>query len=703
MHLALLLILLTSTKSVEVKFVDTAPKIDGVIEEIWQTADSAYDFVQFAPYEKQPPSEKTIVYVLQDKDNLYVAFRCWADSLKPIACLTGNEEQVIVAIDPFGSKTTAYYFSVFGSNIPWDGWVLDDGRVKDDSWEGVWFRGVRLYDDRWEAEFKIPFKSIRYRQGLTQWGATFSRYIARNHETSLWNEFTQIEGDLVSKYGTLTNMNPQSGGHYFEIYPEGLVRYDRYEGFTDEVKPRASLNLKWDVTPQTTLNATGFPDFAQIESDPFTVNLSRYPTYLSERRPFFVEGKDIFRMAEFGEGKGFFSPLNVFYSRRIGKSMNGDAVPIIGGLKLTSKSNRFDFGVLGAYTDAYVQDDSILLEPRRLFGVARAKYKVMGNSDVGLLFSGTRGEHDDYNAALGLDGAFRKGANQLIVQAAGSVHNEKTGWGTAVGYFGLNKGLLTIGSAEVINDSFDVGQIGFVPWAGRKRILIFAGPLKQYPRGSLQSLFIAPGILVTQEPGSRDWSKLVGFEINPGFRKQWGFDLSGFFGPYYEADTNYLHKEGSLSGWGNVGGNHMELGTSVSYDYNYRRGFLAWSNQAWFSYRYSLIPNVGAAINLSEWIEHDTSDQLIAITTLVRPRIDIRFNAAMTLSPFTELAFETPRTEFGNTELLSNRNGLLFQWNFRPKSWFYVALNDYREQDTNGNLTHQYLIGALKAKYLLYF
>ena len=86
--------MLTRTKSVEVRVTETPLKIDGVIEEVWQAADSACDFVQFAPFEKKKPSEKTVVYILQDEDNLYVAFRCWADSLKPIACLTGNEEQV---------------------------------------------------------------------------------------------------------------------------------------------------------------------------------------------------------------------------------------------------------------------------------------------------------------------------------------------------------------------------------------------------------------------------------------------------------------------------------------------------------------------------------------------------------------------------------------------------------------------------------
>ena len=123
---------------------------------------------------------------------------------------------------------------------------------------------------------------------------------------------------MVSRWGTLRGLDPKSTGYYFELYPEGFVRYDKYRGESGRVRPRLSLNFKWDLTPQMTLNATAYPDFAQIESDPFSLNLSRYPTYLSERRPFFLEGNEIFRMSDFGEGRGFFRPLNIFYSRRTG-------------------------------------------------------------------------------------------------------------------------------------------------------------------------------------------------------------------------------------------------------------------------------------------------------------------------------------------------------------------------------------------------
>ncbi|GAI77788.1 unnamed protein product [marine sediment metagenome] len=224
-----------------------------------------------------------------------------------------------MGIDTFGSKTTAYYFQVFASGIFQDGWVLDNGRTFDDSWEGVWYRAVKLYDDRFEVEIKIPFKSIRYKKGLVKWGITFVRYTAHNREVVCWNEFLQKEGVLISKYGTLTGINPQATGYYFELYPEGYLRYDKdWVKDTTKFKPSMSLNFKWDLTPQTTLNATVYPDFAQIESDPFELNLSRYPTYLDERRPFFLEGKEIFRMADFGD-MGFFDPLEIFYSRKTGK------------------------------------------------------------------------------------------------------------------------------------------------------------------------------------------------------------------------------------------------------------------------------------------------------------------------------------------------------------------------------------------------
>ncbi len=705
MHLLIIFFLaMNSNKTVEVRFTETAPRIDGVIEDVWLPADSAYDFVQFEPYEKTEPTEKTVVYVLQDENNLYFAFHCDAQQHEPTACLTADEDDIRIAIDPFGSKTTAYYFLVYASGIRNEGWILDDGRVYDDSWDGVWYRAVKVYDDHFEVEVKIPFKSIRYKKNLEEWGINFGRYSACNREIDLWNEFVHKEGVLVSKFGTLTGVNPQAQGYYFELYPEGFVRYDRYEGRINDTIISLSMNAKWDITPQTTLNATVYPDFAQIESDPFTLNLSRYPTYFNERRPFFLEGMDIFRMSDFGD-MGFLDPLEIFYSRRIGKSLDGDAVPIIGGMKLTNKSADWNMGVLGAYTDEHTVDD-VVVEPDRWFGVCRLRRSVMDNSDVGMLFSGTVIDKDNYNYAFGLDGVYRKSGNQFIIQSAVSDNSDKRGWALDAGYFGFIKNFINFTSARVISDSFDVGDVGFVPWTGEKKFLFMIGPYRQPETGSFREYFIAPGVVVVQEPGEEDWSIVGLTEVNAHFRNNWGFDLNVALGRAYEADTNYTYRDISLGVWGNLFGNNINFGCDYSYEYNYWRDFLAYQGANWFSYSYSVIPNLSVGLATNLWIEWNDENSIIALWPRLRPQIYIRFNADMNLNIFDELVMSTTETDFGDTELLSNRVGMLFQWNFLPKSWLYIALNDYRARDAEneeGGLQPQYLISAIKAKYLIYF
>jgi len=708
---ALVVVLLTETKSIEVHFTDRAPVIDGVIEEVWQSADSAYDFIQYMPYEKEGPSDLSEVYLLQDASNLYVAFRCWTKNIKPTTQLGGNEDFVVIYIDPFGSKTTAYYFRTAISGCYNDGWILDDARSSDDSWDGVWYRAVKVFDDRYEVEIKIPFKSIRYKKGLSEWGINFKRYICAKQETDYWTEVLQVEGSLVSKYGSLKGINPQATGYYFEIYPEGFFRSDKTKNEMTELKFSGSLNLKWDITPQTTLNATAFPDFAQIESDPFTLNLSQYETYLDERRPFFLEGKEIFRMSDFGEGKGFFTPLRIFYSRRIGKSINSEIVPILGGLKLSGKSKEWSMGVFGAITAPVwdsVATDSMIdpppIEPERGFGVFRLKRKVFESSDIGLLFSGSAVNSDTYNYGIGLDGVYRSGPNQFILQTALSDKIEKRGWAFSSGYFGFIKNFLTMGGAEVVHDSFDVSDIGYVPWAGLKKFLFFTGPFKMYPKGVLRNLWVGPGIAVIQEPGDTiDWSKLVFFVFNPNFRNNWGFNLEFSGGPYYEADTNYLHRGINFSVWGNGTKYDLWFGGNFSYSYNYYRDYLAYQGYTWHGFEYNIFPRLSLSFESNSWIEWDITDTILAITPMATPRIEFTITPTMSVSFFNEFVFSTPGTDFGDTEFLTNRLGFLFSYNFRPKSWLYIALNDYREISDTSGLPAKNRVGAIKTKYLIYF
>lgn len=691
---SLLFIFLTllSGKSVEAHFTENPPKIDGILEEVWQQADSAHNFIQHWPYERKNPTDRTIVYLLQDEENLYVAFLCYAETQKPTACLTADEDHVEIGVDPFGSKTTGYYFLVYGSGIRDEGWILNDGRWRDNSWDGVWYRAVKVHDDRYVVEMKIPFKTLRYKKGLNRWGIQFSRYHAANREVDFWTEVLQSDDDLISRWSSLEGINPQSTGYYFELYPEGYIRRDRYIGEEIDYKPRGSLNMKWDITPQTTLSATAYPDFAQIESDPFVLNLGRYPTYLGERRPFFLEGQDIFNTAHGG----------IFYSRKIGKSINGDAVPIIGGMKITGKTEVWSVGGLGAYTDEYAQEDSII-ESHKKFGVARIKRRVLNNSEIGVIINSSVVSRDEYNYAVGMDGVFRSGVNSLDFQGAASDRNGKKGWSFESSSHVRLHSFRGGGSVEFVDDSFDVSDIGYLPWAGRKELGIWFGPYKNFPTGILSYAYAGPEIYLIQEPGDSNWSTAVSFDVNMNLRNGWGYFMDLTVGKAYEADTNYLYRSFELSLWGKVFGQFVNVFTRYEYGYNYARGFPAYSGSNSINYNYSFFDNLSAGLNTNLWIEWDTTSTVIAMYPRLRPNILFRFNADARLSVFSELVMFTQGTEYGKTELYSNRIGALFSWNFRPKSWLYLALNDYHAQNEYGEIDHQYQIGAVKMKYLLYF
>ncbi|HTY07692.1 MAG TPA: DUF5916 domain-containing protein, partial [Candidatus Edwardsbacteria bacterium] len=671
-------------KALEVHSTAVAPKIDGYIEELWQQADSSDGFVQASPYEGAAPTERSVVYALQDRENLYLAFRFHSRAHPPVANYTKDEDGVIVGIDPFGSKTNAYFFEVFGSRLIYDGMMFDDGRTTDGTWEGVWSRGVKLYPDHIDFEIRIPFKSIRYKQGLGEWGFQVRRHQAANLEDDSWTPVSQKDGDLVSRWGVLCGVAPGSSGYHFELFPEGFVRYDKFTGEQDKLRPKASINLKWDVTPQAALNATAYPDFAQIESDPTSVNLSRYPTYLQEQRPFFVEGQEVFRLSNFGDG--WFNPLNICYSRRIGKSIDGGSVPIIGGVQLTQKSEAWNMGAMAAFTDSYDDPDQGIREPQRKFGALRIRHRLLQNSDIGLLASGTAASGGGYDYAAGADGVWRRGANQLIVQGAISDRDGKRGWATSSGFKGFAGPLLTMAAFEASADSFDVRDIGYLPWAGRQRAMLLSGPFWTFTGGPLRNLYAAPGISLTREPGSPHWSTIGVVMLNPTFRRTGGCNLEFDLGKNYEADTNYLYRSLNFNFWSMLMGNNINGGCTYNYGYNYARGFLAYQGNDWLNVSYSIVPPLSVTLNANLWQEWDQDQKPLAMWPLLRPSVNYRITPDMTLTAFDELFYYAPGIHATLATLQTNRLGMLFSWNFAPKSWLYVALNDYQETDGNGTM-----------------
>jgi len=678
------------------KQTDANIKIDGVLEQCWEPADIATGFSSTYPHERECSTESTLVRILQDRENIYLFVQCFLKNVELLIQTGSNEDFFVVYLDPFLSRTTSYYFRVFASGRYDDGIIRDDGRTSDDTWDGVWSKAVKIFNDYYSIEMQIPFKAIRFNKANRQWGINFKRYIGYLKESDYWVHVTQKEGNLVSKYGVLRNVYPQSGVYNVEIYPGINLAY-RKENEEKIVKASGSLDIKYDLTSTTALNITLYPDFAQIEADPFTLNLSRYPLGVAEQRPFFVEGKEIFALAKFGSGLNIYNPLEIFHSRQIGKPINNQPVPIIGGIKITSKSKQFNWGFLGAYTD------SLDTESKKLFTVLRAQKKVFQSSDIGFILDVMLADKNLYNYALGFDAAYRRGFNQFALQGDVSDYSRKYGWAFNYGGKVLIHELMFMNSLSVISDSFDVSEIGYVPWIGEKKMTFLIGHYKTFSKGLLRESFIGPGVILSQESTeSNHVSKIINFVINPTFINNWVLFTEFDYGTKHEMNTEYAYKEAKTSVWVDGVRYSANIYNLINYTYNYYRNYLAYQNSVSLFIKYSITNKFSVSLSLHKWIEWDTLGYICNVTSTVTPRIEYKITKDIMLNFFNEFVYADHDILSLPQDFLSSRVGLLISWNYSPKSWIYLTANANTDDQFLKKIFQKQIV-IIKLKHLFNF
>lgn len=158
-----LLLVGSEEKVIRAPKTEIPPRIDGFIETVWAKGDSAKNFILSWPDEDKPASESTIVYLLSDSKNLYVAFRCYDEPNRINAWVTPRDEgfgdDVGFIIAPFGDRVTGYKFLVNARNVQTDMIMTNDGRDSDSGWDGVWESQAQITDFGYVVEMKIPFNS----------------------------------------------------------------------------------------------------------------------------------------------------------------------------------------------------------------------------------------------------------------------------------------------------------------------------------------------------------------------------------------------------------------------------------------------------------------------------------------------------------------------------------------------------------------
>jgi Domain of unknown function (DUF5916)/Carbohydrate family 9 binding domain-like len=390
--------------------------IDGRLDEpAWANAEVATNFVQFAPNAGAPASQRTVVRVLYDDAAVYVGARMFdtaPDSI--IARLSRRDEPSVsdwlhVVIDSYFDRRTAFVFAVNPRGVKVDTQYSEDVNG-DVGWDAVWDVATSVDSAGWVAEFRIPLSQLRFSgggRGERVWGVNFRRYLARRDETDDWSPVPGSGGAFVSRAGELHGLRDLAPRRRLEIQPYVLSGVRRAPGDPADplndptaVTSAVGADLRYGITSDLTLSATFNPDFGQVEADPSVVNLSGFETFFPEKRPFFLEGAEVFRPT-------FPQFPAIFHSRRVGRAPQGatpddavyasepDATTILGAAKLTGKtSGGWSVGLFDAvtsreqarYADATGRIGSLAVEPSTNYGAWRvARDFGRGRSVLGVL------------------------------------------------------------------------------------------------------------------------------------------------------------------------------------------------------------------------------------------------------------------------------------------------------------------------------
>lgn len=396
--------------------------VDGKLNEpVWINAFWQDDFTQYEPSEGKKPGQRTEFAILFDENYIYVGFKAWdnnADSI--VQRLTKRDEidgdMVAVQFDSYYDKRTAFSFYLNAAGTKQDFIVSNDGENEDNTWDPIWLAKTSLDSLGWYAEIRIPLTQLRFEgNGEQTWGLQVGRLLYRKQEVSLWQPASKKTSGWVSQYGELKGLKNLKARKVADLIPYVVARTDRFESelnnpFKNSGKKNqldVGLDGKIGLTNNLTMDFTINPDFGQVEADPSQVNLTSFETFFQEKRPFFIEGKNILSFPlMFGDGD--LASENIFYSRRIGRRPHNspdladdeyidapDFTSILGAAKVTGKTRTgWSLGLLESITsDEYAHisngtQRSEMIEPLTNYSIGRVQKDFDGgNTLLGGIFT----------------------------------------------------------------------------------------------------------------------------------------------------------------------------------------------------------------------------------------------------------------------------------------------------------------------------
>jgi len=465
-----------------------AIEVDGIGNDLaWQDTDVATNFYMVLPMDTGMANEPSEIRMTYDENNLYLLATFYNATKGPYYVESlrrdfsfGKNDNFLLFMDPFNNQTTGYSFGSNAAGAQWDGTMHSGGSV-DLNWDSKWVSAVTSDDEKWVFEMAIPFKSIRYEDGVTEWGINFSRLDLKSGEKSSWTPIPrQFPTASLAYTGTLVwDSPPPTPKTNFSIIPYvlGGIGEDMENNTDTQYDKKIGGDVKFSLSTSLNLDLTVNPDFSQVEVDRQVTNLDRFELFFPEKRQFFLENGDLF--ANFG-----YATIRPFFSRRIGLG-----VPIRAGARVSGNLNKkWRLGLMDMQT-ASIDETGL---PSQNFGVLSLQRKVFARSSIGLMLV----NKESFNYPQDTDSlrtVFPKfNRNVGLEYNLASANNQWTGKAFFLKSFAPNKNGNGISQAahleyksrkwnwkiqeESVEDDY-TAEVGFVPRNGYVNVTSYIGHL----------------------------------------------------------------------------------------------------------------------------------------------------------------------------------------------------------------------------------
>ena len=679
---------INSAYQLHIKKASSAVNIDGVLNEpAWMEASAAENFFMVLPMDTSHARVKTEVRMTYDAKNIYIIAVCYLTKQAPYMVESlrrdfafGKNDNFLFFIDPFDDRTNGFTFGANAAGAQWDG-TLYSGGIADLSWDNKWVSAVKNYPDKWIFEAAIPFKSIRYKKGITQWGINFSRLDIKEAEKSSWAPVPrQFPTASLAYTGTLVwDAAPPEAGANISVIPYvlgGLTKdYDNKKptDFRKDIGADAKIALSSSLNLDLTVN----PDFSQVEVDKQVTNLDRFELFFPEKRQFFLENADLF--ANFG-----YTNIRPFFSRRIGLG-----VPISYGARLSgSLDKNWRIGLMDMKTKSVSetglpsQNFTVFALQRRLFARSNIRFMFVNKQSINYdpANDPTKPVYSLYNRNIGLEYNLASASNLFMGKAMfikSFSQGIKSGdWVHAANLQYTDKKWLLAWQHEYVGKSY-IAEVGYVP----RNNYIKINPKVGY------TFFPKKGKVLSHGPQLNstyyfnknfyhtDNETFLDYKIS--FRNQAVFDawiahdyvelLRPFDPTVSGKDTLATGTKHSWNSWGTVYASKPQqlftYGFSTRYGGYYANGSRL-NLTADLGYRFQPYVN----ITLSTSYNHIDLPKPWGITNfwLIGPGIDVTL---------TNTFFLTAFVQYNDQQKNLNINTRL-QWRYKPASDFFIVYTD---------------------------